>query len=68
MTDIDADLKRALTEIDILLKRRQAFWETPRNIAILLGVVAAVAGGLGFHFGSQTQQISVHLDAPLFTR
>ncbi len=29
---------------DLRLKERQAFWETPRNIAILVTTVAAVAG------------------------
>ena len=35
----------------------QPFWETPRNIAVLLGTVAAVctiiAGTLGFKLGQQ---------------
>lgn len=67
MSDIsEADLKRLLTETDILLKRKQAFWETPRNIAVLIGVVAALAGALGFQVGSRPpQQIIVHLDQPL---
>ncbi len=43
---------------DLTLKDKQAFWETPRNIAILLGAVAAVtgvvAGMAGYKYGSQT--------------
>ena len=71
MSDItDAALKRALTEIDILLKRRQTFWETPRNLAIIVGVAVAVFGALagvaGFQLGSRPpQQIIVHMDQPL---
>jgi hypothetical protein len=33
--------------MDLNLKTKQAFSETPRNIAILLGGVAAIAGVLG---------------------
>ncbi len=40
---------------DARLKERQSFWETPRNIAILLGAVAAlfatVAGLAGYKAG-----------------
>jgi hypothetical protein len=51
--------------MDIALK--QAFWETPRNIAILLGTVAAfvgaVAGAAGYKLGSQPPPaINIHLD------
>jgi hypothetical protein len=71
MSDLaDDELRRALTEIDIMLKRKQTFWETPRNLAIIGGVVVAiigaVAGVLGFQLGSRPpQQIVVHLDQPL---
>jgi len=66
----DDELRRALVEIDILLKRKQSFWETPRNLAIIGGVlvalVTAVAGWAGFQLGSRPpQQIIVHLDQPL---
>lgn len=62
----DDELRRALVEIDILLKRRQAFWETPRNLAVLIGVVAALAGTLGFQFGSRApQQVVVHLEGSI---
>lgn len=45
-------------------------WETPRNIAVLVGTVAAitaaVAGTLGYKFARQPPQtINVHIDAPL---
>ena len=62
----DDELRRALIEIDVLLKRRQAFWETPRNLAILIGVVAALAGTLGFQFGSKPpQQVVVHFEGQI---
>ncbi len=51
--DIREKLELQQMEIDVLLKRRQAFWETPRNIALLMAAVAAVAGALGYKFGSQ---------------
>ncbi len=54
MSDIsETALKLELLQVDILLKRKPAFWETPRNIAILLATVAAVSGTLGFRFGQQ---------------
>jgi len=39
-------------KVDIHLKTKQAFWETPRNITILMGTVAAVAGYLGYKIHS----------------
>ena len=71
MSDItDDELRRTLLEIDILLRRKQLWWEHPRNAAIVLGVFAALvgtgAGILGFQLGSRPpQQIVVHLDQPL---
>lgn len=69
----DEALKRALLEIDIVLKRRQAFWETPRNLAIVGGVVvalfSAVSGWIGFQIGARPpSQIIVHLDQPLLVK
>jgi len=71
MSDLtDDELRRALLEVDILLKRKQLWWEHPRNAAIVLGVVVAlvsgIAGWAGFQLGSRPpQQIIVHLDQPL---
>ena len=39
---------------DLSLKDKQAFWETPRNIALLLAAVAAIAGTLGFKLGQSS--------------
>lgn len=41
------------------LKLKQAFWETPRNIALLLGVVVGVAGVLGFKLGQNTPPMQI---------
>jgi hypothetical protein len=48
-------------------------WETPRNIALLTGAVAAVsaviAGTPGYKLGSEPPRaIVVHLDAPLLAQ
>jgi hypothetical protein len=46
-------------EADLSLKTRQAFWETPRNIALLVTTVAAVAGLLGFKLGQHQSPLVV---------
>lgn len=61
----DAPLKRQLLELDILLRRKQTFWETPRAILLIVATTAAVAGILGWKIGQAPQQIIVHLDQPL---
>lgn len=55
---------------DLLLKTKQGFWEAPRNMAIIIGVVAAllgtVTGILGFKLGQQPPHpIVVQLQGPL---
>ncbi len=63
--DDELSLELELMRMDIKLKTKQAFWETPRNIAILLGTVAAVMGVLGYKIGSIPQQpIVIYLPAP----
>lgn len=37
--------------IDIKLRRKQDFWETPRNLAIVLGAAAALAAAVGGFLG-----------------
>jgi hypothetical protein len=50
--------------------RKQSFWETPRNIAILLGATAALfsalAGLAGYKFGqtSNVPPIIINVPAP----
>lgn len=50
----DAPLQRELLELDILLRRKQTFWETPRAVLLIVATTAAVAGVLGWKIG-QTQ-------------
>lgn len=61
----DAPLKRQLLELDILLRRKQNFWETWRGILLVVATTAAVAGVLGWKIGSTPQEITVHLNQPL---
>jgi hypothetical protein len=51
MTDAERQAAQdRLLLADVLLKTRQGFWETPRNIAVIVGTAVA------------PQQIIVHLD------
>jgi len=47
------DLKVAIMRADLSLKKQQSIWQTPRNIAILVTAVAAIAGILGFKLGQR---------------
>jgi len=38
--------------VDLNPKTKQPFWETPRNIVILLAAASAIAGWAGFTWGS----------------
>lgn len=53
-------LERDLLEMDIELRRKQLFWETPRNLAIVVGAAvalsAALAGWLGYQTGRNPPQ------------
>jgi len=63
--DVEDNVRVELMKMDLNLKTKQAFWETPRNIAILLGAVAAIAGVLGYKAGSEPTRIVVqYLPAP----
>lgn len=42
-------------QADLTLKTKQAAWETPRNIAIIVAAVAGIAGLLGFKLGQNDQ-------------
>lgn len=46
----------ALMRADLNLKQRQGFWETPRNLVIVVGALVAVlgtvAGMAGYKFGA----------------
>jgi hypothetical protein len=56
--DDESDLKESLMRADLALKTKQAFWETPRNLAIIFGafaaIVATLAGLAGYKFGQQS--------------
>lgn len=70
MATTDDLLRSELLRLDVLLRKKQAWWEAPRNFAILLGVIAAlvgaVAGLTGYKIGSMPpREIIVHLDQPI---
>ena len=52
--DGEKQLRRELLAVELSLRRKQEFWETPRNIAILVGVTAAIAGAIGFWLGRES--------------
>ena len=55
----------AVLRADPGLKTKQGFWETPRHIGILMGVVAAVAGALGFRFGREAMPVATPVTTQL---
>jgi hypothetical protein len=60
VSDLTEDeLRKAVLKIDLLLKRRQAFWESPRNLALIIAAVAAIAGVVGFKLGNAPTRIEV---------
>lgn len=66
---MDENLKSELLRLDILLRKKQEWWEHPRNFALILGVFAAIVGAasglLGYKIGATPQAITVHFDQPL---
>ncbi len=48
----------AVMRADLKLKQKQAFWETPRNLALIYGTLiagtAAIAGLAGYKLGQST--------------
>ena len=49
--DEEKQLRLELLAADLKLRRKQEFWETPRNIAILVGVTMAIAAAIEFWLG-----------------
>jgi hypothetical protein len=49
----ERELKVAVMQADLQLKTRQSFWETPRNLALIVAAAAAVSGALGFKLGQR---------------
>jgi hypothetical protein len=67
--DEEKQFKQELLMADLNLRRKQDLWETPRNIAILAGAVAAIAatvGGLaGYKIGTTpTPNITINVPPP----
>ena len=62
------ELREEIMKIELVLKQRQAKWETPKAVAAL-AAAAAVFAGFVFAAGNwlhpPPQQITVHLDQPL---
>lgn len=52
----DTDLQRELLEMDVQLRRKQVFWETPKAILLIVATTATIAGLLGYKFGSTPPQ------------
>jgi hypothetical protein len=61
-------LKLELLKMDIELRRKQAAWETPRNITILAAamatVVGVIAGVLGYKIGQTPSPPPVIINLP----
>jgi hypothetical protein len=64
----DDQLRTAIMKVDLLLKSRQAFWETWKALATILIAAAAIAaaGGLAGQFWpAHPTQVIVHFDQPI---
>ena len=64
--DEEKQLRLELLAADLKLRRKQEFWETPRNIAILVGVSAAIAAAIGFWLGRESAAPPAPLTSPVF--
>ena len=64
--DEEKQLKQELLMLDLDLRRKQTFWESPRNLAIIVAATAAIfsaaAGLAGYKFG-QTPQVIINVPA-----
>jgi hypothetical protein len=47
------ELKDELMQADLKLRQKQSFWETPRNITLIVAAAAGIAGVLGFKLGQK---------------
>jgi|SRR5579871_1727496 len=57
----DDELKRELLDMDVHLRGKQVFWETPRAILLIVATTAAVAGVLGYKIGQAPQPIVIQV-------
>jgi hypothetical protein len=62
--DEERALRQELLQMDVELRRKQAFWETPRHLILLIGAVAAIAGALGYKLGSQPPPPPIIIQVP----
>ena len=50
-------------QADLKLKQKQAFWETPRNLVVIIGAIAAAvaafAGLTGYKLGQNSAPVQV---------
>ena len=51
--DEERELRVAVMQADLRLKSKQAFWETPRNLVLIIGAATGIAGLLGFKLGQR---------------
>jgi hypothetical protein len=62
--DEEKQLKQELLMADLNLRRKQDIWEHPRNIALLVGATAAIAGALGYKFGREPAPPPIIIQVP----
>ena len=60
----ETQLKQELLMADLNLRRKQDIWEHPRNIALLVGATAAIAGALGFKLGQTPPPPPIVINQP----
>lgn len=51
--DDERELRMELMQADLDLRRKQLAWETPRNLAIVVGAVVAISAAVGGWTGYQ---------------
>ena len=56
--DEERELRVAVMQADLRLKSKQAFWETPRNLVLIIGAATGIAGLLGFKLGQREPVIA----------